>query len=286
MSYWRLFYHIVWATKDREPHLTEPRVGLLARSIQAICTDERVLLHAIGGMPDHIHIAVSIPPRIAIAEFVRQLKGATSRRFNTTAAAANLEHFDWQPEYGVLSFSEDSLPTIVSYIDNQRAHHAGKQALGGIRADRASVRSHKLAKHLAPEGLRGVSTVLQCRARGTQLTITMAVEVGGTFTDVIWLDEQGEVRTLKVPSVPSDPAVGVIAGLEEALRGADRGARRARPRFDGGDQRGDRAQGLPSPVADHPRLRRSADRAAATARQRLRGRLPETAADHPARADR
>src|SRR4051812_4932554 len=47
----------------------------------------------------------------------------------------------------------------------------------------------------------------------------MAVEVGGTFTDLIWLDERGEVRTHKVPSVPSDPAGRVLAGLEEALGG-------------------------------------------------------------------
>lgn len=47
--------------------------------------------------------------------------------------------------------------------------------------------------------------------------ITMAVEVGGTFTDLIWLDDNGQVNAHKVPSVPSDPAVGVIAGLEEAL---------------------------------------------------------------------
>src|SRR5215211_454228 len=45
----------------------------------------------------------------------------------------------------------------------------------------------------------------------------MAVEVGGTFTDLIWLDGDGHVNAHKVPSSPGDPAVGVIAGLEEAL---------------------------------------------------------------------
>ncbi len=45
----------------------------------------------------------------------------------------------------------------------------------------------------------------------------MAVEVGGTFTDLIWLDETGQVHAHKVPSVTSDPSIGVIAGLEEAL---------------------------------------------------------------------
>lgn len=46
--------------------------------------------------------------------------------------------------------------------------------------------------------------------------IKMAVEVGGTFTDLIWI-EGGEVRSHKVPSTPSDASVGVVDGLEAAL---------------------------------------------------------------------
>jgi N-methylhydantoinase A len=49
--------------------------------------------------------------------------------------------------------------------------------------------------------------------------IKMAIEVGGTFTDLIWLDEAGEVRTHKLPSTPRDPSIGVIDGLEQALSG-------------------------------------------------------------------
>lgn len=45
----------------------------------------------------------------------------------------------------------------------------------------------------------------------------IAIEVGGTFTDLIWLDEAGQVRTHKVPSTPGDASRGVIAGMEEAL---------------------------------------------------------------------
>src|SRR5262245_7902786 len=47
--------------------------------------------------------------------------------------------------------------------------------------------------------------------------IKMAIEVGGTFTDLIWLDGAGEVRTHKLPSTPRDPSIGVINGLTEAL---------------------------------------------------------------------
>jgi len=46
--------------------------------------------------------------------------------------------------------------------------------------------------------------------------IKMAVEVGGTFTDLIWI-EDGEVKSQKVPSTPEDASEGVISGLHVAL---------------------------------------------------------------------
>lgn len=49
--------------------------------------------------------------------------------------------------------------------------------------------------------------------------VNMAIEVGGTFTDLIWTTDEGGVATHKVPSTPGDPSRGVIAGLEEALDG-------------------------------------------------------------------
>ncbi len=49
------------------------------------------------------------------------------------------------------------------------------------------------------------------------MVIRAAVEVGGTFTDLIWVDQQGDIRAWKVPSTPGDPSGGVIAGLEEGL---------------------------------------------------------------------
>ncbi len=46
--------------------------------------------------------------------------------------------------------------------------------------------------------------------------IKMAVEVGGTFTDLIWIEE-GKVKSQKVPSTPEDASEGVISGLQVAL---------------------------------------------------------------------
>jgi len=42
----------------------------------------------------------------------------------------------------------------------------------------------------------------------------VAVDVGGTFTDVVYLDESGRLRLSKVPTTPREPERGVIDGLK------------------------------------------------------------------------
>ncbi|MEO2037495.1 MAG: hydantoinase/oxoprolinase N-terminal domain-containing protein, partial [Martelella sp.] len=48
--------------------------------------------------------------------------------------------------------------------------------------------------------------------------VKMAIEVGGTFTDLIWI-EDGVVHSHKVPSTPHDASIGVLDGLNSALEG-------------------------------------------------------------------
>ena len=46
----------------------------------------------------------------------------------------------------------------------------------------------------------------------------MGIDTGGTFTDVVAVDEDsGEVVTTKTPSTPADPAEGFLAGIEKVL---------------------------------------------------------------------
>lgn len=79
-------------------------------------------VHAIGGIEDHVHLAVSIPPKIAPAKFIGDVKGNSSHFINHVIRP-DFE-FRWQTEYGLLSFGERNLPAIVRYIRNQKQHHA------------------------------------------------------------------------------------------------------------------------------------------------------------------
>ena len=49
--------------------------------------------------------------------------------------------------------------------------------------------------------------------------LRVGVDVGGTFTDVVAVDDvTGEVRSCKVPTVPDNRAQGVLDGLRALLR--------------------------------------------------------------------
>ncbi len=122
MPYWRLFYHLVWATWDRAPLIGEREETLIRRSFELTFADLDAIPHAIGFMSDHVHVAVSAPPKIAPAELVRRLKGASTHAVNSRGNQTGAR-FSWQGEYGVLSFGEHALPDVVAYVTDQPTRH-------------------------------------------------------------------------------------------------------------------------------------------------------------------
>jgi len=123
-SNWRFFLHLIWATKGREPLIAEAEEAVLRRSWKISLAENQVIPHAIGVMPDHVHFVVSVPPKIAVADVVRLLKGASSHAVNHVGTRSSSGAFAWQSQYGVLTFGERSLPRVIAYVENQRQHHA------------------------------------------------------------------------------------------------------------------------------------------------------------------
>ncbi len=50
------------------------------------------------------------------------------------------------------------------------------------------------------------------------MMFTIGIDVGGTYTDLVAIDENGKTVFAKSPSTPSDQSVGVMAGLEQLAR--------------------------------------------------------------------
>jgi putative transposase len=121
MPYWRLFYHFVWGTKNREPLIAPEWETNLHNVIAAKATELGALVYAVGGIDDHAHLVVSVPPKIALSTFIGQVKGNSSH-FVNHALDVDI-HFAWQAEYGVVSFGGKMLDMVVRYTKNQRQHH-------------------------------------------------------------------------------------------------------------------------------------------------------------------
>jgi putative transposase len=122
MPYWKLYYHFIWGTKKRLPLIDAAFESDLYRAIAVKVKDMGGFVHAIGGTEEHVHLGVSIPPKVAPAKFIGDVKGNSSHYVNHIIKPDR--EFYWQDEYGVLSFGEKNLPVIVRYIQNQKQHHA------------------------------------------------------------------------------------------------------------------------------------------------------------------
>ncbi len=122
MSYRQLFYHIVFRPKNSAPVISIEKEELLYRYIWGFAKEKKATLYRIGGMPDHIHLLIDIPPTIAISDFMRDMKTATSVYMQSRKA--DFPHFDgWAKSYCVLSYSYHEKEKIINYIKGQKEHH-------------------------------------------------------------------------------------------------------------------------------------------------------------------
>ena len=125
MSYTQLIYHIVFRTKSSVPSLVVEHEQDLYRYIWGFIKNKGCILFRIGGMPDHIHLLVQLPPTLAVSDFMRDLKTATHHYM-----AVHKELFPafcgWGKSYCALSCSSKEKDRVVNYIKNQKSHHQKK----------------------------------------------------------------------------------------------------------------------------------------------------------------
>ncbi len=121
MPYWRLFYHFVWETRNREPLIAPEWAAQLHNVIAAQTTELGAFVYGVGGIEQHVHLVASVPPSIALSTFIGQVKGNSSHFVNHVLSLD--VQFAWQAEYGVVSFGGKMLDMVVRYVKNQRQHH-------------------------------------------------------------------------------------------------------------------------------------------------------------------
>ena len=121
VSYVSSYFHCVFSTKERRP-LIPPRLrDRLWPFLGGIARQNQMKAIEIGGMPDHVHVLLSLPPTLSIAKALQLIKGGSSKWVHDTFPEDRL--FRWQTKYGAFGVSVSQLDRTIQYIKDQEKHH-------------------------------------------------------------------------------------------------------------------------------------------------------------------
>ena len=118
----RIHLHLVWVTKYRKPVMTG-EVGLRIRElIREICGTHEVTIMKGHISKDHVHLFVSVPPRVTISRLVQMLKGKTSYKLMQEFPHLRKKFWGrhlWARGYFCVSSGNVTDEVIKEYIANQ-----------------------------------------------------------------------------------------------------------------------------------------------------------------------
>ena len=118
-TFFSLRYHIVFSTKDRLPLVAPMWINDLHGYLGGTVAGLGGVPEAIGGIADHIHLLVSLKPTHTLADFVRELKKASSVRMAELFEARS----GWQDGYAAFTVSASGREKVREYIEHQEEHH-------------------------------------------------------------------------------------------------------------------------------------------------------------------
>ena len=121
MSYRQILYHTVFGTKHRKPTIAEPHCNELYGYIWGVIKNKNCKLFRINGVEDHIHILSDLHPSVALADFVKDIKVASSLWMKASGLFLDFE--EWAECYGAFTYSVKERDRIINYIKKQKEHH-------------------------------------------------------------------------------------------------------------------------------------------------------------------
>lgn len=109
--------HLIFSTKNREP-LLKPEIPIHAY-LATVARNAGCDCYRVGGIADHVHIALRLSRTVTVAKLVEELKTSSSKWLKTQS----IPNFAWQSGYGAFSVGPSDLDALTRYIDSQPEHH-------------------------------------------------------------------------------------------------------------------------------------------------------------------
>ena len=115
-----LLYHLIFATKDREPFIAPTWRDAFHEYLGGIVRGLDGTPQGTGGVADHVHMLVGLKATHCLADFMRELKKASGV---WATHVSRCPGFHWQEGYAALTVSASAKDSVRKYIANQEEHH-------------------------------------------------------------------------------------------------------------------------------------------------------------------
>jgi putative transposase len=114
-------YQLIWCPKYRRRVL----VGGVDVRLKAIIADVASQVGAevleVEVMPDHVHLLAEVPPTLPLSEFMRLVKGRSSRLLRMEFPRLRRLPVLWSPSWFVSTVGGAPLAVMRRYLENQKA---------------------------------------------------------------------------------------------------------------------------------------------------------------------
>ena len=117
-----ILVHIVFSTKGRRAWLQNHDCRVeMHQYLAGISQNLKCPAIIVGGATDHVHLLANQSRTIALAEWIKELKRASS--LWAKEKNPQWELFQWQSGYGAFSVSQSQSVRVQNYINTQEEHH-------------------------------------------------------------------------------------------------------------------------------------------------------------------
>ncbi len=118
----KVYLHIIFSTKNREPVLADEWRDELFLVLGGTANNLGCQSIIVGGVADHIHMLFQLGRTVTIADAIGRIKSISSAWVNQTHGLPT--PFHWQGGYAVFSVSQSNIEAVREYIRKQPEHHA------------------------------------------------------------------------------------------------------------------------------------------------------------------
>ncbi len=117
----KIYIHIVFSTKNREPYISDDIKEELFNYLGGICKNLECNPIKVGGYRDHVHILCVLSKKITLIKLLEELKSSSSKWMKTRDV--KYANFYWQSGYGAFSVNPTEIEAVTNYIQKQEEHH-------------------------------------------------------------------------------------------------------------------------------------------------------------------